>query len=144
MNYILLVNPDEWTKYNLDNFDKNRKITCRKDLIKAEKGDKVMLIDTRNYTIKYEAIISSFPGNINDEDEVELSYIRTFKYSHLNILKSNHLINDILFRQNGDLKCNSLFDIDEFLYDEIIYMIYNNFNSNEKILMEGDNYGIKS
>lgn len=144
MNYILLVNPDEWTKHNLNDFDKKRKIFCPKDLIKAEKGDKVLLVDTRNYIIRYEAIISSFPGNINDKDETELSYIRTFKYSNLNILKSNRIINDILFMQNGDLKYNSLFEIDEFLYDEIIYMIYNNLNANKETLIEGDNYGVES
>lgn len=144
MNYILLVNPDEWTKYNLNDFDKKRKVICPKDLIKAEKGDKVLLVDTTNYIIKYEAIISSFPGNINDEDEAELSYIRTFKYFNLNTLKSNRIINDILFMQNGDLKYNSLFEVDEFLYDEIIYMIYNNLNANKKTLTEGDNYGVES
>ena len=135
MYYVLLVNPDEWTKYNLNDFDKNRKIKWQSNLKRAEKDDKVLLVDTRDYIIKYEAIVSSFPGNINDQDEVEISYLRTVKPSGLNILKSNRLISDILYRQDGDLKYSSVFEIDESLYDEIIYMIYNNFKSSEEILI---------
>ncbi len=130
MNYVLLANPDDWTEYNPNDFDKKEKVCYEihrknaKYLSNAIPGEKALLLITgKEQVVKFEAVVSSWPQKMGNKDEVEFTYVRTFEPFNIDFLKIHPEVNKILFSKTGSLKQNSVFAIDDFLYNEIINIV---------------------